>query len=179
MAAPMSFQMPGHQVGGSATPGPHNQLERGNPPASCTMGSCWGSPRYPGMLCCHGTGEPLVLWDATQLVARDHQLPAKHPPSLRTIRVRLLFLQAASLSCGPQAARQEAAVLPPPLAQSSIAGNSRQHPCLRPDSVGCWLWPHSPQLSNRQGPSGPQTAPTHSKAAGQGCLPPCRVQSCT
>lgn len=103
-----------------------------------------GSLRYPGMLCCYGTGELLVLWNAAQLVASKHHLPIKHPPPLPC-------QAAASPGC-----------ITDPWATSSqmrscsslwVAEKSKQHPCLHPDCVWCWLWPHSPQPINRQASS--------------------------
>lgn len=112
---------PRAQSGGISNP--HGQLERGTPPASCmvsppgTPGCCavraQGNNHSPGMLC--GWGKPWVSRRApgtlAQPVARKHHLAEKHPPPLHTYHIRLLLLQPASLSRGPQAAREEAAVL--------------------------------------------------------------------
>lgn len=57
---------------------PRSPRSTGEKDPSCLLHGV--TPRYPGMLCCQGTGKPLVLWGAGQLVAMEHHLPAKHPP---------------------------------------------------------------------------------------------------
>lgn len=73
--------------------------ETTTPQECCAAG---GSPGYPG-------AQESPRYFGT--VARKHNLPEKYPPPLHTYHAGLLLLQPASLSCVPQATREEAAVL--------------------------------------------------------------------
>lgn len=57
VAAPVPHWIPWHKVGGSTITGPSGQLDRGTP-LSCFLHGV--TPRYPGMLCCQGTGKHLL-----------------------------------------------------------------------------------------------------------------------
>lgn len=176
VVAPMSLWMPGPRGGDQQRQVPMVSWREGPllHPAWCHprvpgMLWCWGSPRYPGMLHCHGTGDSPVFWDAAQLVAREHHLPAN---TLHTFHVRLLLFQAASLSHGPREARREvqSSLLPWPGARLQETAGST--PACTQTAWGAGYGPIAPSpATDRAPPALSQLRRTAKQPVGDAPLP--------
>lgn len=185
VAAPVPHWIPWHKVRGSTITGPHGQLERGTPPASCMV----SPPGTPGCAVraqghnCSPRNAVLLLGEALgypgaqespgyfgtasgQKTSPSRRIPSPHLPcqaaASPACTTELWALSRRGLGHSPLAWLQDRAGSTPACTWTGwAAGSGPIAPCPAMDRAPL-----------------PQPAPNHSQAAGWGCCPPCRPQNC-